>query len=200
MRIVMQVYMANSSMKKAAVFIIYVLVIAWQGCTKEHNTSPSNLPNGDFEGWTVNDELQAWKTNSCPECYPAFNSYVVQKTTEAYHGQYAAKLIFNGVYSAVASDLFAVASHPMLLSGYTKCTLDEHDTVFVKVQVFSNRAVVDSGQWVNTVSIPMYKQFIVPITQSSTHADSVLITVRGGNKMSAGSNGSVLWIDYLSIH
>jgi len=187
-------------MKNVVFFIVCALLIALQGCTKDNNTSPSNLPNGDFEGWTANDELKAWKTNSCPECYPAFNSYVVQKTTEAYHGQYAAKLIFNGAYSAVASDLFAVPSHPMSLSGYTKCTLDDHDTVFVKVQVFSHSVVVDSGQWVSTVSIPQYKQFIVPITQNSVHADSVLITIHGGNKMNTGSNGSVLWIDYLSIH
>lgn len=196
----MQVYIANGNMKNVAFFIVCALLIAVQGCVKESNTSPSNLPNGDFEGWTVNDELQNWKTNSCPECDPAFNSYVVQKTTEAYHGQYAAKFIYNGVYPAIASDLFAVPSHPMSLSGYTKCTLDENDTVFVKVQVFSHHSVVDSGQWVNTVSIPQYKQFIVPITQSSAHADSVLITIHGGNKMNTGSNGSVLWIDYLSIH
>jgi hypothetical protein len=68
------------------------------------------------------------------------------------------------------------------------------------VQVFSHSAVVDSGQWVNTVSIPQYTQFIVPITQSSAHADSVLITIHGGNKIGTGGNGSVLWIDYLSIH
>ena len=186
-------------MKKATLFIICVLVIALHSCTKENNSSPSNLPNGDFEGWTANDELQAWKTNSCPECYTKINTYVVQKTTEAYHGQYAAKLIFNGAYSAVASDLFAVPSHPMSLSGYAKCTLNELDTVIVKVQVFSHSSVVDSGQWVNTMSIPQYKQFIVPITQSSAHADSVLITIHGGNKIGAG-NGSVLWVDYLSIH
>jgi hypothetical protein len=187
-------------MKKATLFIISVLFTALQGCVKESTISPSNLPNGDFEGWTASDELQSWKTNSCPECYTAFNSYVVQKTTEAYHGQYAAKLIFNGVYSAVASDLFAVPSHPMSLSGYSKCTLNTNDTVSIKVQVFSHNTVVDSGLWLNTISIPQYKQFVVPITQSSVHADSVLITIRGGNKIDTGSSGSVLWIDYLSIH
>src|SRR5579872_6746019 len=100
-------------MKKVLLFIVCVLVIALQGCIKENTLTPSNLPNGDFEGWTVNDELQDWKTNSCPECYPAYNSYVVQKTTEAYHGQYAAKFIYNGVYPAVASELFGVPSHPL---------------------------------------------------------------------------------------
>jgi len=187
-------------MKKVLLFIVCVLVIALQGCIKENTLTPSNLPNGDFEGWTVNDELQDWKTNSCPECYPAYNSYVVQKTTEAYHGQYAAKFIYNGVYPAVASELFGVPSHPLSLSGYTKCTLNANDTVSVKVQVFSHNSIVDSGQWVNTVSISQYKQFIVSITQNSTHADSVLITIRGGNKLNTSSTGSVLWIDYLSIH
>lgn len=196
----MQLCIANGNMKNVLFFIVCVLMIALQGCIKDNTMSPSNLPNGDFEGWSVNDLPDDWKTNSCPECTGAINSYVVQKTTEAYHGQYAAKLIYNGAYPAVASNLFAIPSHPMSLSGYTKCTLNEDDTVSVKVQVFSHNSVVDSGQWVNTVSIPQYRQFVVPITQNSTYADSVLITIRGGNKLNTSSNGSVLWVDYLSIH
>ena len=196
----MQGNIANGDMKRATLFIICVLLIALQGCIKENSTSPSNLPNGDFEGWTVNDVLQDWKTNSCPECVPPYESYIVQKTSEAYHGQYAAKLIYNGVFPAMASNKFALPAHPQALCGYAKCTLNENDTVFVRVQVFSQNAVVDSGQWISTTSVPQYQKFNIAITQSSALADSVLITIRGGNKLNTSNIGSVLWIDYLSIH
>src|SRR5262249_54602407 len=149
----------------------------------------------DFEGWTTGDELQLWKTNSCPECQPNLNTYIVQKTTEAYHGQYAAKFLFNGVYPATAYSSFRVPSHPFELVGYTKCALTEHDTVSIKVRIFSGNAVVDSGEWVNTTSIAQYQKFTIPITKSAAKADSVMISIRGGNKATVTGTGSVLWVD-----
>ncbi|MBS1529615.1 MAG: hypothetical protein JSU01_04875 [Bacteroidetes bacterium] len=160
----------------------------------------SNLPNGDFEGWTTSDKLQGWTTNSCPECTPSYNSYVVQTTTEAYHGPYAATILYNGVYTTVASDVFPVNSHPKELSGYVKCTLNENDTVSVKVQIFNHYSLVDSGKWVNTASIQQYQKFTIPISQNSADADSMLITITGGHKLDANNNGSVLWLDYLLVH
>ncbi|HEX3385832.1 MAG TPA: hypothetical protein VHS53_11615 [Mucilaginibacter sp.] len=187
-------------MKTTPFFIVCVLLFVLQACTKETSVPQSNLPNGDFEGWSANDELQGWTTNSCPECVPAYNSYVVQKTTEAYHGQYAAKILYNGVYTTVASNGFAVTSHPKELTGYVKSTLNENDTVSVAVQVFKNHSLVDSGKWVNSASIQQYQKFTVPISQNSADADSITITVTGGNKLDVNKNGSVLWIDYLCVH
>jgi hypothetical protein len=48
--------------------------------------------------------------------------------------------------------------------------------------------------------MPDYRQFTVSLTQNSTRADSVMIIVRGGNKLSTAGSGSALWIDYLSVH
>ncbi|HWD88935.1 MAG TPA: hypothetical protein VG367_12455 [Mucilaginibacter sp.] len=187
-------------MKTAALFVVYALLIVLQSCVKDTSLPASDLPNGDFEGWSSSDELQGWTTNSCPECVPDYNSYVVQKTTEAYHGQYAAKILYNGVYTTVASNGFAVTSHPKELTGYVKCTLNQNDTVSVVVKVFKNNALVDSGKWVNITSIQQYQKFIIPISQNSVDADSVTITVTGGNKLDTNKNGSVLWIDYLCVH
>jgi hypothetical protein len=186
-------------MKTALFFVFCVLIIGLQSCIKDKSLPQSNLPNGDFEGWSANDDLQTWKTNSCAECTPAYNSYIVQKTSEAYHGQYAVKLLYNGVFPSEASNVFPVSAHPHELIGYAKCTLSENDTVSIKVQVFSHNSLVDSGQWINTTAIQQYKKFVIPITQSSADGDSVLITIRGGNKLGANS-GSVLWVDYLCVH
>ncbi|HJP63706.1 MAG TPA: hypothetical protein VJ844_09705 [Mucilaginibacter sp.] len=186
-------------MKAAAFSIICALIIFLQSCIKNTSLPKSNLPNGDFEGWTTSDRLEQWKTNSCPECFSAINQYVVQKTTEAYHGLYAAKLLYNGVYRAEAYNTFAVTTHPQALNGYVKCTLSTGDTVFIKVQVFSQNRVVDSGLWTGTVSIPDYQHITVPVTQSSASADSVMVAIRGGNKTDGPGNGSVFWVDYFCI-
>jgi hypothetical protein len=186
-------------MKTVNFFIILAAIFALQSCKLENSTPASNVPNGDFEGWTSLDNLDDWTTNSCPTCVPPYETYIVQKTTEAYHGQYAAKFIYNGVYPAYANSTFAVTAHPSNLTGYVKCYLYNSDTVSVKVWVFKANAVVDSGQWLNTESISSYKQIVIPVTQSSTQADSVKISIKGGHKMDAGNNGSVLWVDYLSL-
>ena len=187
-------------MKTVAFLIICTLLIVVQSCKKDSAAPALQLPNSDFEGWTVNDELQQWKTNSCAECKPIFNTYVIQKTTEAYHGQYAAKFLFNGVYPATAYNTFPVSSHPSELLGYTKCGLYENDTVSIKVRVFSGNAVVDSGEWINTASITQYQKFTIPISKSAVKADSVMISIRGGNKANTSGTGSVLWVDYLCMH
>src|SRR5581483_12055864 len=108
-------------MRTAAFFLVSALIIAFQGCKKDRPLPISaNIPNADFESWSSTDYLQGWSTNSCPLCVPPYNTYIVQKTTEAYHGQFAVKLIYNGVYPAVASNKFAVVNHPASLTGFTK--------------------------------------------------------------------------------
>lgn len=176
-----------------------ILLICITGCKKDSNPLPSNVINSDFESWSTMDYLKGWKSNSCSACTPPYQTYVVQKTTEAYHGMYAVKLIYNGVYPAVATCKFAVTVKPSVFSGFVKCQLAERDTVSVKVKVFSGSVAIDSAQWINTASIPVYTPFDIHLSQPIAHADSVQVTIRGGNKMDANQNGSVLWIDYLSL-
>ena len=186
-------------MKKTLLFIVVGMIIVLQGCKKLEPGPQFAVPNGDFESWTSGDYLQNWTSNSCPACVPPFETYIVQKTTEAYHGQYAASLIYNGVYPAYINNKFAVDGHPSALLGYEKCQLYGDDTVSVRVLVYYGNAVVDSGKWLNTTSTADYKPFSISLTQSSAHADSVLVLIKGGNKMDSSHNGSVLWVDYLSL-
>src|SRR6185312_4531167 len=187
-------------MKRVEFFIAIVLTLALSACVKSALAPPSQykIPNCDFESWTADDELKEWKTNSCPACVPAFNTYIVQKTSEAYHGQYAAKFLYNGVYSAAASAKFAVTGHPVELTGYVKCQLYANDTAFIKVRVFKANIVVDSGIWKSTELINKYTVFSLPITQSTATADSVSISIRGGQRTTDGGS-STLWVDYLSL-
>ncbi len=187
-------------MKKTFLLIILIAIVALQSCKKGAPGPQFTIPNSDFENWTSDDYLQDWTSNSCPACVPPFETYIVQKTTEAYHGRYAANLVYNGVYAAYISNKFAVTGHPSALSGYAKCQLYGDDTVSVKVRVYNANVVVDSGQWLSTASLSSYKPFTVNLTHSSAHADSVLILIKGGNKMDSNHNGSALWVDYLSLH
>jgi len=187
-------------MNFARVLVCVAVVIALHGCKKEENLPVPNITNGDFESWTSVDELQGWKSNSCPTCSPDFQTYVIQKTTEAYHGRYAAKIVYNGVFCATASTKLAIATHPDNLTGFVKCQLNPGDSVSIKVRVYSNNTVVDSGRWVNRESISAYKQIVIPVSHSSTHADSVKVSVRGGTIRGDNGNGSVMWVDYFSFH
>jgi len=183
--------------------VILIAALALSACVKSALApakSNITLPNGDFEGWTTNDELDQWKTNSCPACVPAYNTYIVQKTTEAYHGQYAAKLLYNGVFSATASTKFAVPAHPFELVGYVKCQLYDNDTAFIRVNVFKAGALVDSGTWMSTVLIKKYAKITLPITQSTAGADSVSISIRGGHVTTPDGNSSTFWVDSFCLH
>src|SRR5437868_6311850 len=117
--------------------IILVLLILTQiGCSKSHNTENIiPIPNGDFENWDNFPRLLNWQTNSCPICTPAFETYIVLKDANAYRGQFAAKFIYNNVYSSWANNNFAVSEHPSTLTAYVKCYLASSDTVRVKINL-----------------------------------------------------------------
>src|SRR5258708_27270821 len=105
-----------------AICIIAITFIA--SCKKENGQPTIPIPNGDFESWTVDNRLQNWVTNSCPECVPPFETYTIQKDSlNTYHGRYAAKFIYNSVYPARAENKFYVPGHPVSLSGYVKASV-----------------------------------------------------------------------------
>jgi hypothetical protein len=66
--------------------------------------------------------LLFWQTKSYPVCDPPFETYIVQKVTDAISGQFAAKLIFNNVYSSLAKNKFSIYLHPTYWTGYIKST------------------------------------------------------------------------------
>ena len=197
----------NTIMKKTQLLICFVTLISIISCKKDkvipnppstQSQITNSIPNGDFENWN-NLLLQSWQTNSCPACVPAFETYIVKQDSTSYHGQFAAKFIYNNLYPATAVNKFSVSTHPTMLSAYVKYSIYGSDTVSVKIKLLHNSITVDSGQWVGTSSVNNYLQILIPITNSASQVDSAIISIHGGHKIGYPSNNSVFWIDDLKI-
>jgi hypothetical protein len=170
-------------MKPLRVIIGILIILSFISCRKDSaNQQNIPIPNGDFELWDNWPVLLYWQTNSCPACVPPFNTYIVQKVTDAFSGQFAAKLIFNNVYSSFAYNKFSISVHPTLLTGYIKSTIAGDDTVFIHIDLFSGSKIVDNGNWFDTLSTPYYKKIEIPISQTAYSVDSALIRITGGKK------------------
>ena len=139
------------------------------------------IPNGDFEQWE-NQKLSIWQTNSCPFCVPPYETDIIQKESAAAHGQFAAKFIYNNVYRSVATNKFAISVHPSALTGYIKSNIANGDTAILRVDLFLNNALVDTGTWFETSSTTYYKKLEIQITQNNSKVDSALITILGGQR------------------
>jgi hypothetical protein len=193
-------------MKASWIIIILISFIIMAGCTKEStvqtNVTPHayiDIPNGDFENWNENLLLVNWKTNSCPLCEPPFESYIVQKDTSTYHGKFAAKFIYNNVYAAWAENKFALSIHPVFLGAYVKCSLSETDTVSIKMLLFKNMTIVDSGVWFGNSLIPKYQYVYIEISHNSSQVDSGLIRITGGHKQGNLNKNTEFWVDFLNF-
>src|SRR5438045_758294 len=98
-------------MKSFKKFFLASSILYFFSCSKsEQGRELIPVPNGDFETWNTLPVLTDWKTNSCPECTTPINMYVVQKITDAYSGQYAAKLTYyRNIRSQVYNKFFITA-------------------------------------------------------------------------------------------
>ncbi|MEO6131731.1 MAG: hypothetical protein ABIQ02_07775, partial [Saprospiraceae bacterium] len=152
------------------------------------------VPNGDFENWDNTLFLQNWQTNSCPVCDPPYESYIIRKDSSSYHGTFAAKFIYNNVFPAQATNGFSISTHPANLTGYVKSKFPAADSASIKVYLFNNGVMVDSGKAFITSSIPNYTKIEIPITSNTVNSDSASIIIRSGTHL-----GSELWIDYLRL-
>lgn len=190
-------------MKTIKAFFILSVATALASCTQtDPLPSPSaqslQVPNGDFELWS-NQLPLAWQTNSCPPCVPAYETYIVQQDTNAYQGQFAAKFIYNNVYPATAVNGFAITRHPDYVKAYVKSNLVANDSVSIHVAVFHNNVQVDNGQWYGTGSIATYTQVQIPISQASSQADSIAISIEGGHVNAYPLNNTELWVDDVTL-
>lgn len=163
---------------------------------KEESSSQEilQIPNGDFELWDGMPNLLYWHTNSCPVCDPPFETYIVQKTEDAFSGQFAARFISNGIYRSFAENKFSIHRHPSLLTGYIKSTIESGDTALIHIDLFSGKNIVDTGIWYEISSSDSYKRIEIQLTQNSSFADSALIRIEGGKKQS-----TELYIDDLKL-
>jgi hypothetical protein len=180
-------------MKTNTLFIIIIIIA---GCTKDNTPREIIIPNGDFEKWNTIPKPEDWEASGCPPCLPPFDTYIVKQVTDASHGQYAAKFIFNGYWLAFAENKFAVPYHPSILSAYFKCDMDASaiDTTSIKISLLKNGIIVDSGKWTGITPRAAYTKLNIPISQSATTVDSALIRIQGGiNK------NTILWVDNLTL-
>ena len=188
-------------MKQICTSIISIFLIFTVRCNYDSiSFGKENIPNGDFENWGATLRLLDWKTNSCPECVPPYETYIIQRESSyVYHGHYAALFIYNNVYPAWAENKFPISVDPLNLKGFVRCSTIGSDSVSIKIKLYRNLAVVDSGQWIGTASIPNYELVTIPITQNATSVDSVLIRIQGGHKNNLGNTTS-FWVDNLILN
>ena len=181
------------AVKEAKFLILILFVLTFLSCKKDStNQQTISIPNGDFELWDNTSNLYNWQTNSCPVCVPPFETYIIQKVTDASHGQYAAKFIYNNVYRSLAFNKFAISLHPTLLTGFIKSNIENGDTATIHIDLFFENNIVDTGNFYETSSNLSYKKIEIPISQISDSADSALIKIVGGKK-----NKSELFVDNL---
>jgi hypothetical protein len=158
--------------KTVNLFISILITLSHCGCKKETASRKIiPIPNGDFELWDNMNSLLYWQTNSCPACDPPFETYIIQKVTDSYKGQYAAKFIYNNVYSSFANSKFSISSHPTNLTVYIKSNITTGDTVVIHIDLFSENIIVDNGNWYGTSSAVNYEKVEIPVSQNSTTVD-----------------------------
>jgi hypothetical protein len=176
-------------------FFSIVVLLTLFSCRKTvSNQEDLTIPNGDFEQWDVNQNLKIWQTNSCPLCVPPWETYIVQNTTDAAHGQFAAEFVYNSFYAAFATNKFSISSHPLSLTAYIKSNIINGDTATLHVALFSGDSVIDNGNWYETTTTIDYRKLEIPITQTNPKTDSAEIIIIGGNKV-----GTIFFVDNLEF-
>src|SRR6185503_7133917 len=146
-------------MKAIKLFIAIFFILSVFSCKKNSsNLQIIPIPNGDFEQWDNMPNPLSWQTNSCPACVPSYETYIVQKVTDASNGQFAAKFIFNNVYNSFANNKFSIPLHPTLLTGYIKSNIANGDTGIIHVDLFSRNNIVDNGNFYETSSHVNYRK------------------------------------------
>lgn len=170
-------------MKINLVYIALSISILAIGCQKEVRTDLIiPVPNGDFEAWDARPVPDKWTTNSCPECLPAFETYIVRKSADAQTGTSAAGFIYNNVYPSYAFNKFEIDHHPDVLTGHIKSYITAGDTAAIHIDIYSGNNITDSGHYTETFSHTSYVKIEIPITQASAQADSAFIKITGGKK------------------
>ena len=171
-------------MKALKSLTYFLFILNFLSCKKDSSSQQIiTIPNGDFEQWDDMPNLAIWKTNSCPLCVPPYETYIIQRVTDAKHGQFASRLIYNNVYSSFANNKFAVSLHPTLLTGYIKSNITNGDTATIHVDLYLGNNIVDSGNLFETNTNLNYRKVEIPISQSSIAVDSALIQIAGGKKL-----------------
>ena len=158
-------------------------MLTFLSCKKEStNQQAISIPNGDFEQWDNIQNLLIWQTNSCSACVPPFETNVVRQETDAENGKFAARFVYNNIYSSYAINKFSISLHPSSLTGYIKSTIAIGDTAIIHVDLFAGNNIVDNGNFYETSSNASYRKINIPISQTTANIDSASIKIVGGKK------------------
>ena len=172
-------------MKTINFHVLILIILISFSCKKDNEIQQViPIPNGDFELWDNTPSLISWLTNSCPLCDPPYETYIVQKVTDASNGQFAAKFIYNNVYSSFANNRFPISEHPTLLIAYLKSSIADGDTAVIQIDIFSGNNIVDNASYYETYSNLSFRKVEIPISQNAVFVDSALIKIVGGKKQS----------------
>jgi hypothetical protein len=181
-------------MKVHDLILVFLFITIFVSCKKNTlNKATIPIPNGNFEYWT-NESLSDWQTSGCPACVPQYQTDVVQQTTDAYSGKYAAKFIYNSFFKSRAYNKFYINELPASLTCYVKANITNGDTVSLQLDLFAGNNIVDSTNWYDTSSIANYKEIIIPVSNVSAAVDSASIKITGGGKLN-----TILYVDDLQF-
>ena len=139
------------------------------------------IPNAGFENWVFSGWFlnpQGWQTNN-NQLMP---NTVVQDS-DSYSGQLAMKLINSGSLIPEAWCGFTLSQHPLAMMGYYKIHTSSGDSGAIRVHIFYQGSLVDSGYMPLFSGInPFYFLINLGISQSSSFADSCSVFLTGGTQ------------------
>lgn len=157
-----------------------------------------NVPNNDMESWSTETRNKAASWVSADDFYNSSTNYMVERTTDAYSGDYAVKVSNltqeNNDFGRlrVGDSLnnwlpaFPVDFNHEKLYGFLKFTPDAGDTLFARVAMFEDGTQTGWGELKFKDPITNYTMFEMPISYFGMGtADSCLIEFsmfkNGGN-------------------
>jgi len=195
------------------------------------------LPNSDFENWTNTpphsiysgyDQPDNWATGNAALNVAPGATAPTQKTTDAYSGTYAAKLVTQSIFGQLAagnlfSGTFALnlthpeqsaqigipyTDKPTGFNVYYKYTSVSGDSCAIYVYLFHKntstlkRDTIGRAYFQSTTSTSSYALLSLPITYSTTDTPdsiAVVFTSSAGGGQFKGRAGSTLFIDNFSL-
>jgi len=172
-----------------------------------------NIPNNSFENWNTNTHyaLDGWAYTNKFIVDPFHSeSFAIDRTTDAVHGNYAL-LLQNYIYptdtlmgkisinSQILEPGFGVTGRHLSLTGYYKY-FPENDTMNIKVTMFKNHVAVGYGTFRNFAEVANYTPLAINILylNDSIVPDScqIFITIVGHT---IPHGNSKLYIDNLNF-
>ena len=177
------------------------------------SNSEEPVPNQDMESWTEENRYKAPGWSSVDDFNPGY-PFLVDRTSEAYAGEYALKLSnrqeedqvrFGRVYTGdnIESDrpAFPVYFRHEICYGFYKFYPDHNDSLFLTVNFYKNGQVIGFSREVVSEAAPDYQMFSFEISYAEEEIpDSASIEIAIGNdRYTPGSSNSYAVIDNITF-